>query len=108
MNCPGGSFHFTGHTSKTADGFPRTVSAMVNWNVAIEPFEAVAGLVLSDPCATSDWDRQLETLTGPRVEVSVPLDGVATGRLRLVTYFTNATNLRGTALRSGQPGGGRK
>jgi hypothetical protein len=31
----------------------------------------------------------------------------ATGGHNIVTYFTNATNLRGEALCSGEPGGGR-
>ena len=31
----------------------------------------------------------------------------AAGVHNVVTYFSNATNLRGTALRSGEPGGGR-
>jgi hypothetical protein len=48
---------------------------MVNWTVAIEPFEVVAGLVVSDPCATSHWDTQLETLTGTMVKARVHLDG---------------------------------
>ena len=36
------------------------------------------------------------------------LEAVVTGAHNVVTYFSNATNLRGTALRFGEPGGGRR